>query len=141
VDACSLCGLKVPELAEPTRTEIRNVLTDSIRSIASLSNPVDLTGSSVDDDFVACAKAMGASPDIDCVIILLLPYIPGITLDIGVKLSGVSKESSKPFIAYVPQVQKYDMLIEGFEQNGIPVSPSIEGAVLMAKALMRRQPC
>lgn len=141
VDACSLCGLKVPELAEPTRTEIRNVLTDSIRSIASLSNPVDLTGSSVDDDFVACAKAMGASPDIDCVIILLLPYIPGITLDIGVKLSGVSKESGKPFIAYVPQVQKYDMLIEGFEQNGIPVSPSIEGAVLMAKALVRRQPC
>jgi len=141
VDACSLCGLKVPELAEPTRTEIRNVLTDSIRSIASLSNPVDLTGSSVDDDFVACAKAMGASHDIDCVIILLLPYIPGITLDIGVKLSSVSKESGKPFIAYVPQVQKYDMLIEGFEQNGIPVSPSIEGAVLMAKALVRRQPC
>lgn len=141
VDACSLCGLKVPELAEPTRTEIRNALTESIRSIASLANPVDLTGSSVDDDFVACAKAMGASPDIDCVIILLLPYIPGITLDIGVKLSGVSKESGKPFIAYVPQVQKYDMLIEGFEQNGIPVSPSIEGAVLMAKALVRRQPC
>ncbi|HCX02421.1 MAG TPA: CoA-binding protein, partial [Syntrophaceae bacterium] len=48
---------------------------------------------------------------------------------------------NKPFIAYVPHVEKYNMLIEGFELNGIPVSPSIEGAVLMAKALARRQPC
>ena len=141
VDACSLLGLSVPELSAATRTEIKNNLTESIRSIASLSNPADLTGSSVDEDFVACAKVMGASSEIDCVIILLLPYIPGITLDIGVKLSTLSKQFNKPFIAYVPQVQKYDMLIEGFEQNGIPVSPSIEGAVLMAKALARRQPC
>ncbi len=107
----------------------------------SLGNPADLTGSSVDEDFVACAKVMGASTEIDCVIILLLPYIPGITLDIGVKLSSVSKQFNKPFIAYVPQVEKYTMLIEGFELNGIPVSPSIEGAVLMAKALARRKPC
>lgn len=141
VDACSLAGLTVPELADATKEEIRKNVTESIRSIASLSNPADLTGSSIDDDFIACAKVMGASPEIDCVIILLLPYIPGITLDIGVKLSGISRQFNKPFIAYVPQVQKYDMLIEGFEQNGIPVSPSIEGAVLMAKALARRQPC
>jgi len=141
VDACSLCGLKVPQLSEQTKTEIRNNLAESIQAIASLGNPADLTGSSVDADFVACAKVMGASPDIDCVIVLLLPYIPGVTLDIGVKLSGVSKQFNKPFIAYVPQVEKYAMLIDGFEQNGIPVSPSIEGAVLMAKALVRRKPC
>jgi acetyltransferase len=38
-------------------------------------------------------------------------------------------------------VEKYDMLIEGFELNGIPVAPSIDGAVLMAKALVRKKPC
>ena len=141
VDACSIAGLKVPELSEETKTEIKNNLTDNIRNIAALGNPADLTGSSIDDDFFACARVLGASPEVDCVIILLLPYIPGITLDIGVKLSGLSRQFNKPFIAYVPQVQKYDMLIEGFELNGIPVSPSIEGAVLMAKALMRKKPC
>jgi len=141
VDACSIAGLNVPQLSEETKTEIKNNLTDNIRNIASLGNPADLTGSSIDDDFVACARVLGASSEVDCVIILLLPYIPGITLDIGVKLSGLSKQFKKPFIAYVPQVQKYDMLIEGFELNGIPVSPSIEGAVLMAKALMRKKPC
>ena len=141
VDACSPAGIKVPELSAETKAEIMKNLTDNIRAIASLSNPVDLTGSAVDEDFVACAKVMGASPEIDCVIVLLLPYIPGVTLDIGVKLSSVSKQFNKPFIAYVPQVEKYTMLIEGFELNGIPVSPSIEGAVLMAKALVRKQPC
>ncbi len=141
VDACSFAGLKVPELSEQTKTEIKNNLTENVRSIASLNNPADLTGSSIDDDFVACARVMGASSEIDCVIVLLLPYIPGITLDIGVKLSGLSRQFNKPFIAYVPQVEKYNMLIEGFEQNGIPVSPSIEGAVLMAKALARKKSC
>ena len=141
VDACSLAGLKVPELSEQTKAEVKTNLTENIRSIASVSNPVDLTGSSIDEDFVACAKVMGASTEVDCVIILLLPYIPGITLDIGVKLSSVSKQFNKPFVAYVPQVEKYTMLIEGFELNGIPVSPSIEGAVVMAKALARKKPC
>ena len=141
VDACTFAGLKVPELDDRTKTEIKNNLAENVRSIASISNPCDLTGSSTDEDFIATARVMGALPDIDCVIILLLPYIPGITLDIGVKLSVVSQQCNKPFIAYVPQVEKYAMLIEGFEQNGIPVSPSIEGAVLMAKALVRRQPC
>lgn len=141
VDTCSLNGIKVPELSVETKEEIKKNLTGNIQAIAALGNPADLTGSAIDDDFVACAKVMGASPEIDCVIVLLLPYIPGITLDIGVKLSSVSKQFNKPFIAYVPQVEKYDMLIEGFELNGIPVAPSIDGAVLMAKALVRKKPC
>jgi len=52
----------------------------------------------------------------------------------------VQKQLGKPLIAYVPHVDKYRMLIEGFELNGIPVSPSIEGAVLMATALRRCRP-
>jgi acetate---CoA ligase (ADP-forming) len=141
VDACSLNEIKVPELSVETKAEVKKNLTVNIQSIAALNNPVDLTGSAIDEDFVACAEVMSASAEIDCIIVLLLPYIPGITLDIGVKLSSVSKQFNKPFIAYVPQVEKYTMLIEGFELNGIPVSPSIEGAVLMAKALVRKKPC
>jgi acyl-CoA synthetase (NDP forming) len=141
VDACSLNGIRVPELSEQTQAEVKKNIADNIQAIAAIGNPVDLTGSAVDDDFVACARVMGRVKEIDCIIVLLLPYLPGITLDIGVKLSSVSKQFKKPFIAYVPQVERYNMLIEGFELNGIPVSPSIEGAVLMAKALVRKKPC
>lgn len=141
VDACSQAGMDVPELHADVQFEMRKNLTSSVQAIASLANPADLTGSAVDEDFVACAQMMGASDAIDCIMVLLLPYLPGVSLDIGVRLSAISKSTGKPFIAYVPHVEKYDMLIEGFEQNGIPVSPSIEGAVLMAKALVRKKPC
>ena len=141
VDACSTARMSVPEFSEEIKASLKENVTENIRSIASLGNPVDLTGSAVDDDFVACAKVMGASPEVDCIVVLILPYLPGISLDIGVRLSNVSKQYKKPLIAYVPQVEKYTMLIEGFELNGIPVSPSIEGAVLMAKALARKKPC
>ncbi len=77
----------------------------------------------------------------DCVIALLLPYLPGITQDLGSRLSSVSKEMDKPLIAYVPHLDKYKVLVEGFELNGIPVSPSIEGAVLMAGVLRRCKSC
>jgi acetyltransferase len=41
----------------------------------------------------------------------------------------------------VPHVEKYRMLVEGFELNRIPVSPSIEGTVHMAEAMRRCKPC
>ncbi|MDO8944882.1 MAG: CoA-binding protein, partial [Desulfobacterales bacterium] len=132
-------GLTVPELPEADREALRQTLNPSIREIASLTNPVDLTGSGIDDDFVATARFFLSRTDIDCVLALLLPYIPGITSDLGAKLSNVAARHGKPLIAYVPHVEKYAMMIEGFELNGAPVSPSIEGAVLMVEALRRNR--
>ena len=74
-------------------------------------------------------------------MILLLPYIPGITSDLGARLSQISRQTGKPMIAYVPHVEKYLMFVEGFQLNQIPVAHSIEEAVHMAEALRRHQPC
>jgi acyl-CoA synthetase (NDP forming) len=108
-----------------------------VRAIATLGNPIDLTGSAVDDDFVITTRALTKRPEIDCILVLLLPYLPGITSDLGARLSNVYQQEGKPLIAYVPHVDKYRMLIEGFELNRLPVSPSIEGAVNMAVAMRR----
>ncbi len=140
IDACTAHGIDVPTLPEDARETLRKNLSPSVREIASLANPIDLTGSGIDDDFVATAETLFTMEEIDCVLALLLPYIPGITADLGAKLSSVATRSGKPLIAYVPHVEKYAMLIEGFELNGAPVSPSIEGAVLMVKALRRNRP-
>jgi len=72
-------------------------------------------------------------------MVLLLPYLPGISTDLGARLSAVYQQYGKPIVAYVPHVEKYQMLIEGFEFNGVPVSPSIEGTVFMAKSLRRNK--
>ncbi|MFH1243246.1 MAG: CoA-binding protein [Pseudomonadota bacterium] len=141
VDCCYQHGLSVPTIPEDLQEELRGALSGSVQPIASLGNPVDLTGSSVDDDFVAAAEYLSRSPEIDCVMILLLPYIPGITSDLGARLSQVHRRERKPLVAYVPHVDKYSMIIEGFELNRVPVSPAIEGAVLMAEAMRRCKPC
>lgn len=141
VDVCAAQNLQVPPVSSHYQDLIRADLSNSIRDIASLANPFDLTGSAVDEDFVTAAKHLSTIPEIDCVLMLLLPYIPGITSDLGARLSSIYQRAGKVLIAYVPHVEKFEMMIEGFELNGVPVSHSIEAAVLMAAALKRRQPC
>ena len=141
VDSCAAAGFTVPKIPESAQEMIRAKLSPSIQPISSLGNPIDLTGSATDDDFIIAASELSEMPAIDCVLMLLLPYLPEVTSDVGARLSQVYRKKSKPLVAYVPHVEKYRMLIEGFQLNQVPVSHSIEGAVLMAEAMRRRQPC
>jgi len=141
VDACLSHGLSVPTLKEGDQIEIKEKISLRIQTIASLSNPIDLTGSAMDDDFVAAANFLSRRKEVDCILILLLPYVPGITSDLGARLSQIYRQTGKPMIAYVPHVEKYLMFVEGFQLNQIPVAHSIEEAVHMAEALRRNQPC
>ena len=138
VDFCATHGLKAPLLSKALQSELTQRLSPNIQPIAATGNPVDLTGSAVDDDFVVAADVLSQSPEVDCLVLLVLPYSPGTTSDLGARLSEVYQREGKPMVAYVPSLQRYRMLIEGFELNHIPVSPAIEGAVLMASAMRRR---
>jgi acetyltransferase len=138
VDDCAAHGLSVPVFSDTRREEIRKRVSPRIREIASFRNPIDLTGSAVDDDFMATARYLGTLPEIDCILILLLPYAPGISSDLGARLSQLYRQLGKPMVAYVPQVEKYRILIEGFELNGIPLGHSVQAAVQMADAMRRR---
>ncbi len=137
VDHCAARNISVPALPDKIRSEIVSSLKPSIQTIASAANPVDLTGSAVDDDFVAAGERLSQVEEIDCLLFLMLPYIPGITSDVGARLGNVYRRYGKPMLAYVPRLEKYRMLIDGFEFNGIPVSDSIEGAVKMVEALRK----
>jgi acetyltransferase len=141
VDTCEASGLTVPYFPEEVQARIRERLSESVQPIASIGNPIDLTGSARDDDFVIAAGELSRLSDIDCVIMLLLPYIPEVTSDVGARLSQVYQEEGKPIVAYVPHVEKYRMIIEGFQLNNVPVSHSIEGAILMVEAMKRCRPC
>jgi acyl-CoA synthetase (NDP forming) len=140
-DACSRFGLDVPSLTQETQNRVRASLSGRIQSIAALGNPIDLTGSAVDEDFVAATAALSQAEEIDCVLMLLLPYSPGVSADLGARLSYVSQREGKPLVTYVPHVDKFGMLIEGFELNHVPVAASINGAVLMVEAMRRCRTC
>ncbi|OQY53033.1 MAG: CoA-binding protein [Desulfobacteraceae bacterium 4572_89] len=140
-DACSAQGMNIPGISPETVKNIRGKLSSEIMEIATLSNPLDLTGSCVDCDIMTSVRYLARDENIDCILALLLPYSPGISADIGASLSQVARNEGKPMIAYVPNEDKYKIIIEGFELNNIPVASSVEGAVLMAKALNRCRPC
>jgi acyl-CoA synthetase (NDP forming) len=141
VDACQQHRLRVPPMPEAFADQLKEKLSPSIRAIAALNNPIDLTGSASDEDFITSANALSAADEIDSLLVLLLPYSPGISSDLGARLGHVYRKKGKPLVAYVPHVEKYRMLIEGFELNDVPVSDTLEGAVLMVEALRRWQPC
>ncbi|HPJ38972.1 MAG TPA: CoA-binding protein, partial [Spirochaetota bacterium] len=110
----------------------------SVQGICSLGNPVDLTGSAGDFDFQTAVKFFLEKHYVDCILLLLLPYLPGITSDIGARIAQLARESGKPVITYMPHIDKYGIFIDGFESNGVPVAHSVEGAVYMALGLARR---
>ena len=139
VDLCTEYGFAVPSLSGSVQRKIKENLSQSVKEIAALGNPIDLTGSAVDDDFVAAVESLSTLEEIDCILLLLLPYLPGISSDLGARLSQLYDRNHKPLVAYVPHVEKYRMLIEGFELNHTPVAPSVEGVVLMAEAMRRRR--
>jgi acetate---CoA ligase (ADP-forming) len=141
VDICAAHGLEVQTFTDTLQAMLRRSVSPAVRDIASFANPVDLTGSAVDDDFVQAATILSRTTEVECILLLLLPYLPGCTMDLGARLSQVYRREGKPLVAYVPHVEKYRMMIEGFELNNLPVSPSIEGAVLMAEAMRRCRPC
>jgi acyl-CoA synthetase (NDP forming) len=140
-DMCASRGLNLPEIPEAVREKIYHRLSPSVRDIATISNPIDLTASAVDEDFIAAYDEMTNLPDYDAFLMLVLPYSTGVSVDIGAKVSNPSKKRIRPLVAYIPQMAKYQAFIEGFELNGVPVSDSIEGAVLMLEGMRRYLPC
>ncbi|MCF8040416.1 MAG: CoA-binding protein [Desulfohalobiaceae bacterium] len=141
VDTCIAHGLEVPRLLEETRETLRERLNPAIQGIASLQNPVDLTGSSIDSDFLAAADILSRCQEVDSILVLLLPYSPGTSPDIGAKLSLIQQRNDKPMVAYVPKEEKYRIIVEGFELYNVPVSSTLEGSVQMLEALKRCRKC
>jgi acyl-CoA synthetase (NDP forming) len=140
-DMCASRGFVLPEIPEEIQKKIYHRLSPSVRDIATIRNPVDLTASAVDEDFIAAYDEMTKLPDYNAFLMLVLPYSTGVSVDIGAKVSNPSQKRIRPLVAYIPHMAKYQAFIEGFELNGVPVSDSIEGAVLMLEGMRRYQPC
>jgi len=134
-DLCAKYGLNLVEFTEEEQEEMRRLLNPSAAPIASLRNPIDLTGSLVDNDVEKVAEYLMKNEKVEAVILLMLPYPPTISMQLGRRAANIVRKYKKPVVAYVPWVQKYQMIVEGFELNGVPVAHTVEEAVQMIKAL------
>lgn len=134
-DISAEAGLNIMPFSQERQDEIRQLLEPGIRDIAATGNPVDLTGSAADQDFERVLDYLLGQKDVEAAMVLTLPYTPMMTSFVGTRLGQVVKKHDKPVVAYVPNLAKYGMVLEGFELNGIPVVHSIEEAVQMLRAL------
>lgn len=137
-DEAAHYGLTMPFFSDDQQTKMREVMTPAYQGIASFRNPCDLTGSASDIDYERVLDRMLGFDSIDAALLLLLPYAPGISLQIGARVANVSKNHNKTVVAYVPDLEKYEVIIRGFELNGIPVGDTIEEAVQMLNGIRQR---
>ena len=134
-DIAAKYDLKLVDFTEEERDEIREVLSPTIRSIAGIGNPVDLTGSCGDDDVVNVLSLLMKNDRVDLILLLILPYPPMLTMSLGSRIANIVRIHHKPVCIYLPWVAKYEMIKEPLNESNIPVGNSIEEALLMAKAI------
>lgn len=72
-DACAAAGLRVEPLGETTRARLAPILP----AAAALANPIDMLAAAPADDFRRTIEVVAADPDVDAVIAIFIPPLPG----------------------------------------------------------------
>jgi len=131
-------GLKAVDFTEEEKEKMYELMNPVAREIASFNNPIDLTGSVLDKDIEDIIDYLSGIERIECILLLLLPYPPNISFQIGRRITNVVANKQKPIITFIPYVEKYQMIIESLELGNIPVFHSIKEVVQAASALKTR---
>ncbi len=131
-------GLNAVRLERQEKKDLRELMNPAAREIASFNNPIDLTGSVIDTDIEDIVRYLSDVERIECIILLLLPYPPNISFQIGRRIANIVSTKNKPVVCFVPYVPKYAIIIESLELAYIPTFHSIKETVQAVSALKHR---
>lgn len=131
-------GLSAVRFTPQEKRDLKNLMNPTARQIASFNNPIDLTGSVLDTDIEDILRYLSDIEKIECIILLLLPYPPNISFQIGRRIANIVTSKNKPLVCFVPYVSKYSLIIESLELANIPVFHSIKETVQAVSALKHR---
>ena len=129
-DACEDLGLEVRELTEETRKR----LSSKLPGFSATGNPIDLTGSVTDEDYVIALEE-GLREEYDIVIVAVLWGPPEITERLVEKLKEVRDTYNKPMIVCSPGGEFTRRMAKHFEEKGMPVFYTPESAARAAAVL------
>jgi len=130
VDACEDLGLDVRELTEETRKR----LSSKLPGFSATGNPIDLTGSVTDEDYVTALEE-GLREEFDIVVVAVLWGPPEITGGVVDKLKEVRDIYNKPMIMCSPGGEFARRMAKLFEEKGMPVFFTPESAARAAAVL------
>ena len=129
-DACEDLGLEVTGLTEETRKR----LSSKLPGFSATGNPIDLTGSVTDEDYVIALEE-GLREEYDIVIVAVLWGPPEITERLVDKLKEVRDRYNKPMIVCSPGGEFTRRMAKLFEEKGMPVFFTPESAARAAAVL------
>ncbi len=89
-DACEAESLTVPPLSDRTRTTLRTCLDAS----ASVDNPVDVVASGHAGAFARALEAMADGGDVDALIAICVPALPGVTDEVATAIRSFADSST-----------------------------------------------
>lgn len=131
-------GLHAVEFSDEERKQLKARMNPTARQIAAFNNPIDLTGSVLDKDIENLLEYLSQMERVECILLLLLPYPPNISFQIGRRIANQVTTHKKPVICFIPYVEKYSLIIQSLELANIPVFHSIKEVVQAASAVKER---
>ncbi len=131
-------GLNAVRFSQQEKRDLKSLMNPVAAEIASFNNPIDLTGSVLDTDIENIIRYLSDVERIECIILLLLPYPPNISFQIGRRVANIIASKNKPVVCFVPYVLKYSLIIESLELTNVPVFHSIKETVQAVSALKQR---
>jgi len=131
-------GLSAIEFTTEEINKLKIRLNPVASKIASFNNPIDLTGAVLDTDIENILEELSDIERIECILLLLLPYPPNISFQIGRRIANIITFKRKPVLCFIPYVSKYSLIIESLEIANIPVFHSIKEVAQAASALKLR---
>jgi len=136
-DLLDTYNLKLLEFTKEEQEEMRNVVSPLVKRIGSMNNPIDLTGSGLDDDVVAILRYLIKNKRVKCIINLIFPYLTSVTIMEGTKIVEAVENlhPTKPIVHFIPRHPKWDIIRGSIETIHLPCALTIEEAVYMVVAL------
>lgn len=131
-DACGDLGLVI---AEPSQ-KIKDVLWSELPPFCAVGNPIDLTGSSTDDNYAMALK--NGMDEYDAAIVMVLWGPPLLTDSLVSMLRNAADEIKKPVIICSPGGEYSRKRNKMFKEAGLPVFASPEEAARAAALLAKR---
>jgi acyl-CoA synthetase (NDP forming) len=96
-DGCEAGGLRVPELAGPTREALRGVLGSS----AAVGNPVDITADGDGRSLQQAVEIVLHDEGIDAVMVVVTHLVALSATDAREVVAGMAKSSAKPIVVCI----------------------------------------
>jgi acyl-CoA synthetase (NDP forming) len=138
VDECESLGLTVDRFSDETMKKFQDLKDKNlILKISATSNPVDLTGSVTDDQFVTSADLIFQDQQIFGIILLGLHHMPGLREKYIDGIVKISSKYTKPIV--MCDIGETEMALytrSRFDRLCVPSYPSPEEAARAMKALV-----